>query len=126
MPQRTAASPGAAEQHPADIETMRDTARRALDLEDVLPADDMLTLTEQLRGHLRLMVPEVEAMAARQGKESIPRACALACVGEARMKLTLQSGPGMSREAALARRLARVLNALCDHYQNLGSAHGCR
>src|SRR5689334_7150368 len=44
MPQRTAASPGAAEQHPADIETMRDTARRALGLEDVLPADDMFTL----------------------------------------------------------------------------------
>lgn len=79
-------------------------------------------LLDLLRGSIQLMIPEVEAIAARQDKEAIPRYCALACVGEARMKLGLQA-TGLSGEAAYARRLGRVLNALCDHYENLGGQH---
>lgn len=37
-------------------------------------------------------IPEVEAAAFRLGKDDIPRACALACVGEARMRLRLEPG----------------------------------
>lgn len=126
MTQRTAPAPDAAERDPADIETMRATARQALALGIYMSADDMLLLHEKLRGHIELMIPEVEAIAGRLGKDDIPRYCALACVGEARMKLSLEAGAGLSGEGAYARRLARVLHALCDHYENLGPAHGCR
>ncbi|MFC8667065.1 DUF6415 family natural product biosynthesis protein [Streptomyces sp. NPDC057199] len=121
MTQGTARNPASAEQDPADIETMRTTARRALDPDE--PADEAPLLLAQLRGQIELMIPEVDGAAARQSEDDIPRYCALACVGEARMKLSLAAGSGLSGDAAYARRLARVLNALCDHYENLGGEH---
>ncbi|MFM9796507.1 DUF6415 family natural product biosynthesis protein [Streptomyces turgidiscabies] len=88
---------------------------------DVLPpaADKLATLTVALRGHLELLAPEVERAAGRLDKESIPRYCAIACVGEARGKLRSAPCPGPGGDAAYARRLARVLNALCDHWETL-------
>jgi len=45
----------------------------------------------------------------------------LACIGEARNKLRLgDDGPPPIR-VSVARKLARVLNALCDHYENLAA-----
>lgn len=110
---------------PVDVATMRATARLLLgpdDAPDALPAlpDEVDTLTATLRGHLELLGPEVEKTAGRLDKESIPRYCALACVGEARGKLRAEPGPGLYGAVAYARRLARVLNALCDHYEKLG------
>jgi hypothetical protein len=112
-------------QAPPDIETMREIVNRLLDPDsapEVLPpaAEELDTLTLQLRGHLELLAPEVERAAKWLNRESIPRYCALACVGEARGKLRARPGRGEYGAVAYARRLDRVLNALCDHYESLG------
>lgn len=107
-----------------DVEEIRGSARRLL-AADALPpaADELDALALTLRGHIQLLIPEVATAAAREPKDSIPRYCALACIGEARNKLRLNdSGPPTIRLSA-ARKLARVTNALCDHYENL---HGAR
>ncbi|MGW0820105.1 DUF6415 family natural product biosynthesis protein [Streptomyces sp. NPDC002845] len=108
---------------PVDIETMRTAARRLLADDAVLPTPEELeTLTLQLRGHLALTVPEVEAAAEKLPEDDIPRACALACVGTARMHLGLEPGHGLPAGIAHAQRLARSVNALCDHVENLRHA----
>ena len=109
---------------PPDITTMRQAVDRLLDPDAVpgaLPpaAEELDTLTLQLRGHLNLLMPEVEAVAQQLLKDDIPRYCALACLGEARGKLRAQPSPTAHGPVAYARRLARVLNALCDHYETL-------
>jgi hypothetical protein len=110
---------------------MREIVNRLLDPDsgpEVRPpaAEELDTLTLQLRGHLDLLMPEVERKALRLSKESIPRYCVLACLGEARGKLGEQPGPGSYGALVHARRLARVLNALCDHHETLtgGGTHG--
>ncbi|WP_328766912.1 DUF6415 family natural product biosynthesis protein [Streptomyces sp. NBC_00286] len=109
-------------QPPPDIELMRAAARGVL-AENAEPAtsEELATLTLQLRGHINVLVPEVEQAAS--SRVHVAHYCALACVGEARMKLDLKPGPGLSKGIAYARRLSRVVNALCDHYQNLGGGH---
>jgi len=107
---------------------MRRAVNRLLDpdaVPDALPpaAAELDTLTLQLRGHLQLLMPEVEEIVARIRQDSIPRYCAQACLGEARMKLAIEPQPGLSAAVAHARRLARVLNALVDHYEQLGAVH---
>lgn len=78
------------------------------------------TYIRTLRGHMRLLIPEVEAAALR-GPDDAAKYCALACVGEASRKIDL-AGRGVSYGVPHARRLARSVNALCDHYENLGGA----
>jgi hypothetical protein len=68
-------------------------------------------------------IPEVEAIAAKLPEDDVPRYCALACVGEARIRLGLEPGHGLPAEIAHAQRLARSVIALCDHYENLGDEH---
>ncbi|MFD7284054.1 DUF6415 family natural product biosynthesis protein [Streptomyces sp. NPDC059862] len=108
---------------PVDIATMRDSARRLLaeEAEPPMP-DELKTLTLQLRGHIMLAIPEVETAAAGLPEDDIPRACALACVGEARMRLNLEPGRSLPAGIAHAHRLARSVNALCDHYENLSGS----
>jgi hypothetical protein len=102
------------------METMRASARRLLADDAELPSfAEMETLTLLLRGHMMLLIPEVEIAAGRLSKDDIPRYCALACVGEARMRLNLTAGYGLPAGIAHAKRLSRALNALCDHYENL-------
>lgn len=123
---QTAQDPPASQQSeaPPDIATMRTAIDRLLDPDaapDALPpaGDELETLTRQLRGHMELLAPEVEQAALKLSKESIPRYCALACVGEARRRLGAEPRPSLGGPAAYARRLARSLNALCDHYEHL-------
>lgn len=104
---------------PPDIGTMRESARILL-AEDAGPVLDQLdTLALTLRSHIQLLIPEVAKAAAREPKDSIPRYCALACLGEARNKLRLGSDGTLPIRLSSARKLARVLNALCDHHENL-------
>ncbi|GGX94790.1 DUF6415 family natural product biosynthesis protein [Streptomyces anandii] len=106
---------------PLDVETMRACARRLLADDAELPTvEELETLTLQLRGHVMLAVPEVEMAAGALPRDDVPRACALACVGEARMRLNLEPGHALPAQVAHAQRLARSVNALCDHYENLG------
>ncbi|MER6959569.1 DUF6415 family natural product biosynthesis protein [Streptomyces sp. NPDC000618] len=108
-----------------DIAVMRETVEIMLNPDAApealsLPADEVATLTQTLRGHLELLIPVVEQAAGRLGKESVPRYCALACVGEARGKLRAEPDPRLGGNIGHARRLARVLNALCDHHEKIG------
>jgi hypothetical protein len=126
MPQPTAAATAEAglTEAPPDIATMRGAVNRLLDpdaVPEALPPapGELETLTIQLRGHLDLLMPEVEQAAKRLPKDDIPRYCALACLGEARGKLRAEPSPTPHGPLAYARRLARVLNALCDHYEQL-------
>ncbi|MDQ0993124.1 DUF6415 family natural product biosynthesis protein [Streptomyces sp. V3I7] len=108
---------------------MRETVRILLDpdaVPEVLPPSDaeIESLTRTVRRHLELLIPEVEATVRRLGKESIPRYCALACVGDARRRLNSEPSRRYGGVAGHARRLARALDALCDHYEKVGNRHG--
>jgi hypothetical protein len=125
MPRRTAQLTVAAEQDqaPPDVETMRETAARLLGPDDgpealpPAPAEvDLLTL--RLRGHLEVLIPDVEE-AVGPRPANVQAYCALACVGEARRKLAITPRPELSACVAHARRLARVLLALCTHHEEL-------
>ena len=112
---------------PPDVATMRAVIDRLLDpgaLPEALPLapGELETLTLQLRGHLELLVPEVEERAKRLPRESIPRFCVLACLGEARERLRAVPTPRFGGPAGHARRLARTLNAVCDHWENLAES----
>lgn len=112
---------------PVDLAVMRETVEQLLNPDaqpDVMPpsAAELAALTMLLRGYLQLMVPEVARKAGRLPKASIPRYCAEACIGEARGKLRADPGPGLGGALAYARRLARVLGALCDHYEKTGGS----
>ncbi|MFE9018969.1 DUF6415 family natural product biosynthesis protein [Streptomyces sp. NPDC007808] len=120
MVHRTAQLPTEAEldRVPTDITTMRTSARRALT--EAHDTNDLTTLAHTLRSHMQVLIPEVEAAAGQQPEDSIPRYCALACVGEARRKLRIGNGQTLPARVAVAQKLARCVNALCDHYENLG------
>jgi len=126
MPTNTIRQPAgeATDQAPPDVATMRDTVDRLLDPDTtpgVLPptAGEVDTLTRTMRGQLELLIPEIEG-AVRGRPTNVAQYCALACVGEARAKLRIQARPGYESAVAHARRLARALYALCDHYERLG------
>ncbi len=82
-------------------------------------AGELEMLTLQLRGHLQLLAPEIQQTASRLPRQSPSRCCVLACLGEARMTLDTEPEPTSAAGAAHARQLARVLNALLDHHENL-------
>ncbi|WP_328845454.1 DUF6415 family natural product biosynthesis protein [Streptomyces sp. NBC_00258] len=109
---------------PLDVEVMRASANRLVGEDAELPSvEELETLTLQLRGHIMLTIPEVEKAAFKLPDDDVPRACALACIGEARMRLGLEAGHGLPAAIKHAQRLARSVNALCDHYENLGGEH---
>ncbi|MGW4021609.1 DUF6415 family natural product biosynthesis protein [Streptomyces sp. NPDC005009] len=112
---------------PVDTATMRDTVNRLLDpdaVSEALPptGDELQTLTETVRGHIELLAPEVEAAARKLKPGSIHRYTVLGCVWEARSRLEAQPSPRFGGAPGYARRLARALNALCDHYETLTGA----
>ncbi|MFD8391107.1 DUF6415 family natural product biosynthesis protein [Streptomyces sp. NPDC059680] len=111
---------------PASIEAMRETAALLLgpdDGPDAPPpvAAELDALAAMLRGHLALLIPEVEVKAGRLPRDSVRRYCALACVEEANRKLRVGDGCTPAVRVAVARKLARCLNALCRHYEVLDS-----
>ncbi|MFF0737728.1 DUF6415 family natural product biosynthesis protein [Streptomyces chartreusis] len=109
-----------------DIATMRHCISRLLGPDVPPPAGEELAVREGLvRGHMQLIIPEVERAALARGEDDVPRYCALACVGEARSKLSAPAGSGPDRALAHARRLARCLAALCDHYEALTDVAMC-
>ncbi|MEU3899719.1 DUF6415 family natural product biosynthesis protein [Streptomyces sp. NPDC045251] len=113
---------------PVDVETMRETVSAVLNADGgpVLPEpsdDQVLSLIALLRGHLEVMVREVETAAGKL-PDSITRFCALACVGEARGKLRARPAALPGGAVAYARRLARVLAALCDHHERMAGEPG--
>ncbi|MFD5252089.1 DUF6415 family natural product biosynthesis protein [Streptomyces bobili] len=106
-----------------EVALMRGTAEIVLGTEASpegisLSGDEVVTLTQTLRGHLDRLVPEVERAAQVLDERGVPRHCALACVGEARGKLRAGPNPRFGGDIDHARRLARVLKALCEHHES--------
>ncbi|MGW5248815.1 DUF6415 family natural product biosynthesis protein [Streptomyces sp. NPDC004129] len=119
--------PGAqTETPPVDVETMRENIGRligpgAASLED----EELAGLTSLMHSHMQLIIPEIERAAGKLPEDDVPRYCALACIGEARAKLRATPGAGPHRAVAYARKLARSLMALCDHYEALTGVEMC-
>ncbi|QHC31999.1 MULTISPECIES: DUF6415 family natural product biosynthesis protein [unclassified Streptomyces] len=79
------------------------------------------SLIFMLRDHLVQLIPEVEKKLGQLPRESSGRYCVSACVGEARGKLQACPARGPDGEVEYARRLARVLRALLDHFEDAGT-----
>lgn len=127
MAMSTTHPPAAADQDqaPPDIETMRETVSRLLDPDAVpcaLPPSgaELETVTQTVRGHLELIIPDVEEAARKLNPGSVVRYGALGVVWEARSRLAAEPTRRYGGPVGHARRLARVLNALCDHYEQFG------
>lgn len=104
---------------------MRDTVNLLLDpdaVPEALPptGEALEQLTATVREHLKALAPEVEAAAIRNLEAgSVRRSTTLGCVWEARSRLESRPSPRYGGAPGYARRLARTLNALCDHYEAL-------
>ena len=113
---------------PVDLATMRETVDMLLDAKGApagpaLSAAELETLTATLRGHLEVLMPEVERLMVPLPKTSVDRYCILACLGEARERLRAEPSDRFGGRPGHARRLARALNALCDHHTQLCGYH---
>ncbi|MET8824806.1 DUF6415 family natural product biosynthesis protein [Streptomyces sp. NPDC004610] len=119
--QHRTGTPGGTRGDPLDITTMRRAVQRLLGPAADPPGEhDIDTLTLQLRGHIMLVIPEIERLAATLPAEDIPRACAVEGVAEARRRLDAQPrSTVLPAGIAHAQRLARSVRALCDHYETL-------
>ncbi|MGW0185436.1 DUF6415 family natural product biosynthesis protein [Streptomyces sp. NPDC003362] len=107
-----------AKTQPLDIDAMRATADRLLAEDAEVPSpEDLETLILRLRGHLMVAIPEVETTALALSEDGVPRACAIFCVGEARLRLSVEPGRALPARIAHAQRLARSIRVLCDHYE---------
>ncbi|MEU6224756.1 DUF6415 family natural product biosynthesis protein [Streptomyces sp. NPDC047042] len=108
---------------PVDIEIMRASAGRLLAPDATVPsAQELETLMLMLKGHLALVIPEVERAAAGPDDDyDLARVCAWTAVTESRRKLRIEPRPSLSSHIAYARRLSRSLKALCDHYETLNA-----
>lgn len=106
---------------PVDVETIKKSANEVLaDGAQIADSDEIETTILLLRGMIMLLIPDVETLAMCLPEDDIPRACALACLGEARMRLRVGSGGDLPRQIAQAQRLARSAISLSDHHVNLG------
>lgn len=110
---------------PMHLSGMRETVNLLLAPESSafapdVSSEDLATFAQTVRGHLELLIPEVEHAARNLNEKSIPRCCALACVGEARGRLRTGASHSPGGELGHVQRLARVLDALCDHYETIG------
>lgn len=106
---------------PLDVPTMRATTRRLLGENPEVPtAEEVETLTLTLRGMIEVAIPDVVALAHARPADDVPAICARIGVGEARARLGMEPRPGLPAGLNHARRLARSVNALADHYEALG------
>ncbi|MFF4836270.1 DUF6415 family natural product biosynthesis protein [Streptomyces sp. NPDC001315] len=122
MAHQTARPDTAASAVPLDIATMLESVRLLLgEISPSVADEELRDLFVLLRDHIQQLIPEVETACLSLPKDDIPRACALACVGEARMRLRLGDGDTNDVRLSVAVKLARSVRALCDHFENLGT-----
>jgi hypothetical protein len=107
------------EQAPVDVALTRESAALLIADNAELPnSEELETLTLRLRGMIMVTIPDVEAYALKRPDGDVQRACALACIGEAQMRLRLEpNNATFPAHVAHAQRLTR--SALADHYANL-------
>ncbi|MFI9149543.1 DUF6415 family natural product biosynthesis protein [Streptomyces sp. NPDC053367] len=104
-----------------DLEAMRETIGIVLCLAEAPhalldDAEELDTLTAMLSGHLEMLIPEVERLVRSLPMGSVQRYCGLACLGDARQRLRSVPSHHYGGPPGHARRLARALHALCEHY----------
>jgi hypothetical protein len=110
---------------PLDVKGMRAAAEDLLG-EDTLPRwDDLQEKAVLLRGHLMVLVPAVEDLAAQQPKDDVPAHVARIGLDEARRRMDEIEGIGLASEFKRVQRLARSVRALCDHYETLTGLRMC-
>ncbi|MFJ4274029.1 DUF6415 family natural product biosynthesis protein [Streptomyces coelicoflavus] len=108
---------------PVDLQTMRETAALLLAPDAEPPSrEELKRLHQMLGGMAHVAISEIEGASVRLPKDDIPRACALACVGEARMRLRLPPGETFEHQLSLTTKLARSVRAPADHCRALGCA----
>lgn len=105
-----------------DLVAMRRSVSVLLDPEGdpVGPAPEgaeLEALTATLRGHLEVLIPAVEDALGMVTEQSVTRHCMLACLGDARLRLRAEPSPRYNGPIGHARRLARALHALVEHYE---------
>jgi len=104
-----------------DLVTMRESVDLALIEMPTRPAPTVQELTAldgALRGHIQLLVPEVEALAGP--RRDADARLALACTGEARRRLSIGTGDTVVLRVSVVQKLARIVRALCAHFEKLG------
>lgn len=116
----TCAPPPSADTDQPDIATMRQSIAQLLPEESATEpdSDDLEVLLLLLRGHIQLMILDVERLADR-ASESMTAFFARIEVGVARHKLAARPSAHPESPLWLARRLARSLASLCDSYEFL-------
>lgn len=85
---------------------------------------ELLELAHAFRGHLRELVPVVEARAQQLPERHADRVAAMLCAGHARILLRPRDTESAATDAlcgAIASRLARTVRTLCGHYDRLVS-----
>jgi hypothetical protein len=122
----TAAPGGAASTAPTDtamaldISAVRAATLRLLAKDAAHPGEtELAELARQLRGYIVIAVPDVRRAASRHPRGAALVRRAEAGVGEALRTLDAVPMAGPEAAVAFARRLARVVNALLDHHENL-------
>jgi hypothetical protein len=95
---------------PADLDTIRASADRVLAPGPLPHYDDLLTVTAELRGTLRVMVDAT----AKRLPDTQDRAYAETRIAEARYRLCIGPGEGLKSADRLARGLAEVICDLVD------------
>jgi hypothetical protein len=105
---------------PLDVETMQETAERVCRL-GATPAarDDLALLVQTMRGDIRLLVPEVRALAHRMPAGCVAAQVALIGADEAERRLAARAGFNADAAYKLARKTAMAVSALCAHHANL-------
>ncbi|WP_256103477.1 DUF6415 family natural product biosynthesis protein [Streptomyces sp. ODS05-4] len=104
---------------PVDVATLRVTAGQALAAGAGTPGPGLSDLSDALRGHVQLLVPEVRALARELPAEDAAAQAAKATCDEAWRRLHTPRGFGPDAAWHQARRLARSVQSLCDHYETL-------
>lgn len=112
------------ERHAMDTKAMREAAREYQSM-TVLPRYDVV------KGHstdfsrdLWALIDEIERLATQNPDEILVKV-ALAGVGEARRRLTVIERAGLMGEHERVLRLARSVQALCDHFETLTGTTMC-
>ncbi|MFF8329436.1 DUF6415 family natural product biosynthesis protein [Rhodococcus qingshengii] len=76
-------------------------------------------LAATFRDYIKALIPAVRARACVLPEASADRAAAMACIGEAEIRLCLGPGDTDAIRGSVTARLARSVKTLCEHYEQL-------
>ncbi|WP_262059648.1 DUF6415 family natural product biosynthesis protein [Streptomyces sp. STR69] len=109
-----------------DTEKLRASAKSFLNSHQTLPRYETVQHAAHVfYGDLCRLIPEVEKLAERCDKDDVRGQVALVAAEEARRRSTEIERSGLTREFERVQRLARLVVALCDHYETLAGTAMC-